>query len=114
MNNKQMIAYATNYLDQFTELFEFSEEGNLNISLQRIQRIENWFNQSYMMIGFVTGLPTSPLQFRFEIGIEHPENQKILLHIYSVAYMALLHFARILKQPVPTKVTPTIHEIEFV
>lgn len=111
--NKQMISYATNYLDRFNELFQFNEEGNLNVSLQSIQRIETWYNDSYMMISFVTGLPTSPLHFSFETGIEHPANQKILLHIYSVAYMALLHFARVLKQTVPANVTPSIREIEF-
>jgi len=106
--NQQTSNYAANYFETFCDLFTITSDGNLNTTQENLQRIEDWFNKSYLLISLITAVRLTPLHFNFEIGIEAVENQKILMHIYSVSYTSLHYFCRILKKTVPPKFCPTI------
>jgi hypothetical protein len=109
--NQQISNYASNYFETFCDLFEITSDGNLNTRQENLQRIEDWFNQSYLTVSLITAVPLTPLHFNFEIGIEAVENQKILMHIYSVSYTSLHYFCRILKKKVPLQFCPAIVSI---
>lgn len=102
--NKQIETYANIYYDNFCNLFKVTNEGNLNTSEENIKKIEEWFNQSYLLVSIVTGLQLSEVKFNLELGIEQEYNQKLLMHIYSMSYIGMLHFARILKKEIPIQI----------
>jgi len=110
--NKQISNYAANYFETFCDLFQITSDGNLNTTQENLQRIEDWFNQSYLIVSLITAVPLTSLHFNFETGIEAGENQKILMHIYSVSYTSLHYFCRILKKEVPHKFCPAIVSTE--
>ena len=111
--NTETKAYAVTYFNTFINLFHITSEGNLNTTKENLIRIETWFNKSYFMISLITGVPLNPLNFNIDIGIEHENNQKILMHIYSISYVCLIHFARILKKDIPVHFYPTISSIKY-
>ena len=96
--NQQTLNYAHEYFETFCGLFEVTSEGNLNTNQENLLRIQEWFNRSYLLISILIGVPLTPLSFNLDIGDEADENQKILMHIYSVAYTSLHHFSRILNK----------------
>jgi len=113
MNNQTTKAYATQYFDTFCNLFEITSDGNLNTTQNNLLKIEEWFNQSYIMISLITGVPLTPLNFKIDLGLEHEENKRNLMHIYSVSYTCLHHFSRILKKDIPIQFCPMITSIEY-
>ena len=108
--NKQIETYANIYYDNFCDLFKVTNEGNLNTSEENIKKIEEWFNQSYLLISIVTGLQLLEVKFNLELGIEQEYNQKLLMHIYSMSYIGMLHFARILKKEIPSHIILKINK----
>ena len=103
--NHEIELYANIYLDNYCSLFKVTNEGNLNTSEENIKNIEKWFNLTYLFVSLFTGLQLSEAKFKLELGIEHEYNQKILMHIYSVSYIGMQHFARILKREIPSEFT---------
>ncbi len=102
--NKQIETYANIYYENFCNLFKVTNEGNLNTSEENIKKIEEWFNQSYLLVSIVAGIQLSEVKFNLELGIEQEYNQKLLMHIYSMSYIGMLHFARILKKEIPIQI----------
>jgi len=106
--NKEIESYALKYFDTFCDLFEINIDGNLNTSSEKMLKIEEWYNNSYIMISLITGIILSPHKFNNYIELENEENQKILMHIYSVSYTALLHFCSLLKKDIPIQYRSSI------
>jgi hypothetical protein len=106
MTNRQTLLFAQNYFETFCSLFEMTSEGSLQIPTpERLVQIETWFNNSYTSIFLLTGVRTKPLHFQPHLGGEYEENFKILMHIYSLSYVCMLHFAKVLKKEIPTHFT---------
>ena len=106
--NKEIESYALKYFDTFCNLFEIGSDGNLNTSKEKLLEIEKWYNNSYLMVSLITGIPLSTYEFNNSIELEDEENQKILMHIYSVSYTVLLRFSSLLKKDIPIQFRSTI------
>jgi hypothetical protein len=112
--NKQTLKYARRYLDDFSRLFQITSEGNLSTTQENLLKIEEWFNRSYLCVSLVTGVPLSEVRFNHNIGLEHEDNLKTLIHIYSVSYTSLYHFSRVLEEDIPIQFRPTISSVQFI
>jgi len=103
MTNRQTLLFAQNYFETFCSLFEMTSEGNLQIPTpENLMQIETWFNESSIWLNLITGIRTQPLHFEAHLGGEYEGNFKILMHIYSLSYVCMLHFAKLLKREIPT------------
>lgn len=107
-------ALAVNYYNDFGKIFvitegtEDTEGGSLICTVESMKRVEEWFNRTYLLISLLTAVPLSDLHFQLDSGLTTTEeeavrlnNHKLMLHIYSVSYTALLRIASLIKQQIP-------------
>lgn len=109
--NNTIKEYAEKYYIDFCNMFEITETGFLKSTKSKLQTIQNWYNQSYVLISLISGIPLSPIEFDLE-GNKNI-NHQILLHVYSVSYIVLLQMSSTLSKEIPSQYKSTIQDIEY-
>ena len=93
--------YANKYFDDFCNIFQIVN-GKINITKNRAIEIQNWFNQNYLFISSVTGVPLKQIKLKSKVD---------LFHIYSLSYAVLLHICKIFDKKVPSMYTPVVENL---
>lgn len=115
--NVMTAAFGHKYFEDFSSIFEITKTGALRSNKEKLHQAEEWFNQSYVFISLISGVPLTPIQFIYDIGFGdiHPMNlnRQTMLHIYSVSYAVLLRFSTTLNRPVPPQYLPVANITQF-
>ena len=85
---------AHEYVRDFYQFFQLEPMpgGTVRVKSdpERLQHILAWWNRNVLLIGLVTGIRVGPFE---ELS------EKLLVHVYSIAYVGALHMSRILGEP---------------
>ncbi len=90
---------ADMYIDHFNQIFEIDSAGNLKMEQSNFNKVGDWYDGCNFLIGLIAGVPVPKITF----GTNKEQNIKNLIHIYSLAYIALLKMCEVAKREVPAQ-----------
>jgi hypothetical protein len=91
---------ARQYSADFLRLFQIVG-GSLVTNDRNLQDIENWFNNSYLLITLITGIPLQPVRMS-------ASDHATTLHVFSVCYTMFLSMCVFLNQEVPIELSAVV------
>lgn len=110
--NNMLNMYAQAYFDAFVERFHITDNGTVSGTVARLRSIEQWFNDTYILISLITGIPLQPIQFNYDYGPGKIQtknlNSRTLTHVYAMCYAVMLRMANTLNRPVPPQYMPQL------
>lgn len=99
-----ILGFARGYIRDFNRLFVFTEDGSLLTTKSTLEKIQEFFNETYVLTSLLTATSLDPIKFDLTDTGDHSEaNQMILLHAYSMSLIGYIHFCKALKVAVPLK-----------
>ena len=95
---------AQQYVQDFSTHYVIDINGALVATDEKLSLLESWFNNSYLLISLISGIPLEPIHFEMGTGLERKKtNDILLLQSYAVSYAALLRLCFTLGIEVPAQ-----------
>lgn len=102
--NDALLVVAKTFFDEFAAVFGKHSDGTLDMRIDALARIEQWFNRVHPVISFATTIPLHPIAFTES----REQNHLTLLHVYAVSYACLLRMAHQIGMDVPPRFAPQL------
>lgn len=99
--NMQTKRIANKFVQDFCNLFTFVPSGNLNVPIEKLHEIEEWYNNNSLMISLLTGIQCDFIMFKSSMPEE--DKNKNIMYIYTVSYTAALQISSRLGISLPEK-----------
>lgn len=88
------------YLQDFTLLFQFDEHGAFIMTPPVLEAVEQWFNETKGFISVVSGVPVQDVSFSSD---NQDQKRRLMMHVYSLAYVALARASTIVNHELPVQ-----------
>lgn len=87
---------AQKYANDVSALFVITEDGSLLSTRPALEKIQEWYNDTYMLISLITATPLAPVEFDFTGSEDNAAsaNRQKLTNVFAMVYLGLLHFAQ--------------------
>ena len=83
-------------MNDVSVLFVITEDGSLLSTRPALEKIQEWYNDTYMLISLITATPLTPVEFDFTGPEDNAAsaNRQKLTNVFAMVYLGLLHFAQ--------------------
>jgi hypothetical protein len=88
------------YVETFENTFLFTPEGELKTEHEDYIRAQEWWNTYRMFVSLLISVDTKDINFD-NPSILSNENEKLMLHVYSLSYTAYVKTCQFLRRQMP-------------
>jgi hypothetical protein len=102
MNNNQTKEIAQQFINDFYNYFNVTLDSKLILNKEILINILNWYNESYILLELITDIPLFEIFISIDFSYEELKHKynNYIKYIYSISYLGLIYFSRILKQEI--------------